>query len=276
MQNIHVYCINLKKRPDRWARFVSQRGVQEIMKVAKFERFDAVDGADIDVATDERISVRTKRNILYQMRRDHEDLDTVGGIGCYLSHATIWKKFLDSGDEYCIVLEDDALIPDGFVGLFEKGLTSLKKNVFPTPDMWQLSSPHAKSLNFALGVDDNVYTNGWAYDVLTPTTGYVLFKSGANVLLKNAFPIDGHVDLYMNRLSQISVFRSVHYKNLTLRQGAVKVKDSNIQAGGCQLCNIPSNAKESGFLILKKDQIFSTAIVLGGISAFFLLRYLKQ
>ena len=265
----------MKKRPDRWTRFIAQRGVQEIKKIAKFERFEAVDGKEIDVQNDNRISVRTKRNILYQMRRDHEDLDTVGGIGCYLSHAAIWKKFLDSGDDYCIVLEDDALIPDNFVELFAKGLASLRKNVFPLPDMWQLSTPHAKSLNFALGVDDIVYTNGWAYDVLTPTTGYVLFKSGANILLKNAFPIDGHVDLFMNRLSQISVFRSVHYKNLVLYQVAVKMKDSNIQAGGCELCNVPTNARESGFLIIKKEQIFSTALILGGISAFLLLRYFK-
>jgi GR25 family glycosyltransferase involved in LPS biosynthesis len=275
MENVQVYCINLKKRPDRWTRFIAQRGVQEIKKIAKFERFEAVDGKEIDVQNDDRISVRTKRNILYQMRRDHEDLDTVGGIGCYLSHAAIWKKFLDSGDDYCIVLEDDALVPDNFVELFGKGLVSLRKNVFPLPDMWQLSTPHAKSLNFALGIDDIIYTNGWAYDVLTPTTGYVLFKSGADILLKNAFPIDGHVDLFMNRLSQISVFRSVHYKNLVLYQVAVKMKDSNIQAGGCELCNVPTNARESGFIIIKKEQIFSTALILGGISAFLLLRYFK-
>jgi hypothetical protein len=71
------------------------------------------------------------------------------------------------------------------------------------------------------------------------------------------------------------MFRYVHYKKIMLRQIAVKMRDTNIQAGGCELCNIPANAKESGFLILKKEQIFSTAIVLGGISAFLLLRYFK-
>lgn len=276
MQNVHVYCINLKKRPDRWARFVAQKGVQEIMKIAKFERFDAVDGKEIDVQNDDRISVRTKRNILYQMRRDHEDLDTVGGIGCYLSHAAVWKKFRDSGEDYCIIFEDDALIPDNFATIFQDGLKSMHKNVFPSPDIWNLSTPHAKSLNFALGADDIVYTNGWAYDVITPFTGYVVFKQGVDTLLKNAFPIDGHVDLYINRLSQIGMFRYVHYKKIALRQIAVKMRDTNIQAGGCELCNIPANAKDSGFLILKKEQIFSTAIVLGGISAFFLLRYFKS
>jgi GR25 family glycosyltransferase involved in LPS biosynthesis len=253
MQNIHVYCINLKKRPDRWQRFVNQPAIKEIMKVAKFERFEGIDGSTLDIKNDDRISVRTKRNIMLHRRRDHEDLDTAGGIGCYLSHAAVWKKFMETGDEYCVIFEDDALIPDNFIALFEAGMKSMELNVSPPPDLWNMSSSHAESLKFALGIPNTMYTNGWAYDDVMPFTGYTLFKRGVKTLLDNAFPIDGHVDLFINRLAQIGAFHSVSYRGLSLRQATVQRGDTNIQAGGCELCNVPYNPKQSGFVIMRKQ-----------------------
>jgi len=253
MQNIHVYCINLKKRPDRWQRFISQPAIKDIMKVAKFERFEGIDGSTLDIKNDDRISVRTKRNIMLHRRRDHEDLDTAGGIGCYLSHAAVWKKFMETGEEYCVIFEDDALIPDNFIALFEAGMKSMELNVSPPPDLWNMSSSHPESLKFALGVPNTMYTNGWAYDDVMPFTGYTLFKRGVKTLLDNAFPIDGHVDLFINRLSQIGAFHSVSYRGLSLRQASVQRGDTNIQAGGCELCNVPYNPKQSGFVIMRKQ-----------------------
>ena len=72
---------------------MSQPGVKRLAAMYPFERFEGVNGKMLDVKNDDRISLRTKRNILYQKRRDHEDLDTPGGVGCYLSHYGCWKKF---------------------------------------------------------------------------------------------------------------------------------------------------------------------------------------
>ena len=84
-ENIHFYCINLKNRTDRWNTFSSQPAVIEIKEKYKFERFDAYPGSTIDIKNDDRIALRTKRNIKEGSRRDHEDLNTAGGVGCYLS-----------------------------------------------------------------------------------------------------------------------------------------------------------------------------------------------
>ena len=81
-KTIQIYCINLKERSDRWERFMSQTGVKRLAAMYPFERFEGVNGKMLDIKNDDRVSLRTKRNILYQKRRDHEDLDTPGGVGC--------------------------------------------------------------------------------------------------------------------------------------------------------------------------------------------------
>jgi GR25 family glycosyltransferase involved in LPS biosynthesis len=106
--NLRIYCINLKSRADRWERFFQQPGFQELIQKYPWERFDAIDGKTIDIEKDTRVSLRTRRNIMYKKRRDHEDLDSAGGVGCYLSHYTVWTKIIAQPEEYGLVFEDDA------------------------------------------------------------------------------------------------------------------------------------------------------------------------
>lgn len=271
----HVYCINLKQRVDRWRRFASQPAVSDIQKHFQFERVDAVVGKEIDIQNDKRISIRTKRNILHQKRRDHEDLDSVGAIGCYLSHAMLWKRFLESNDEYCIILEDDALLPDDFVARFKIAMDSLKKLPMRDSVLWQLSRPHSVGLRNALEEDTLIFTDGWAYDVVCPTTGYVLFRKSAQVLLDNAFPIDGHVDMYMRRCTQIGILKTVHYKHLMLSQIAVKRGDTDIQNANCEICDIPTHISESDMTIMTKKQVISGIVVILGLSGLVAIQFLR-
>lgn len=276
MSEVHVYCINLRKRVDRWRRFASQSAVQDIQQHFKFERVDAVVGKDIDIQNDKRISIRTKRNILHQKRRDHEDLDSPGAIGCYLSHAQLWKRFLETNEEYCIILEDDALLPDDFVARFKIAMDSLKKLPMRDAVLWQLSRPHTVGLRNALEEDTLIFTDGWAYDVVCPTTGYVLFRKSAQILLENAFPIDGHVDMYMRRCTQIGVLKTVHYKNLMLSQIAVKRGDTDIQLATCELCNLPTHLSESNMAVVTKKQIVSTIVIMLGLSSLVAIQFFRR
>ena len=122
--SIHMYCINLKQRGDRWKRFSEQPELKELMKHHSFERFEGISGATIDIQGDSRISLRTKRNIKEHIRRDHEELDSAGGVGCYLSHTTVWKQFLERPEPYAIIFEDDAI----FCEDFEKKLEETVQN----------------------------------------------------------------------------------------------------------------------------------------------------
>lgn len=275
MSGPHVYCINLRQRVDRWRRFSSQKAIPDIQNHFKFERVDAIVGKEIDIQNDKRISIRTKRNILHQKRRDHEDLDSVGAIGCYLSHAMVWKRFLDSNEEYCIILEDDALLPDDFVARFKIAMESLKKLPMREAVLWQLSRPFGVGMRNAMEEDTIIFTDGWAYDVLCPGTGYVLFRKSAQVLLENAFPIDGHVDMYMRRCTQIGILKTVHYKDLMLSQIAVKRGDTDIQMATCEICDVPTHISESNLAVMTRTQVISGIVVILGLSSLVAIQFIR-
>jgi GR25 family glycosyltransferase involved in LPS biosynthesis len=273
--NAHVYCINLKNRPDRWKRFSSQPAFTEIQKEFQFERIDAVNGKDINIQNDKRISVRTRRNILLQNRRDHEDIDTPGAVGCYLSHVLVWKKFLQTSEDYCIVFEDDAAIPNTFVPRFKNALRSIKELPVKRPILWQLSKPHGAYLRNAFQVQLDIRDN-WIYDAPSPTTGYVLFRETAQILLDTAFPIDGHVDMYMRRCAQIGMLDIISYKYLIIPTVGVKQKDTDIQLNKCELCNIPTNLSKTNLKLVTKEQILSTTIIIIGLSALAVVQHFKK
>ena len=138
--DIHVYCINLKHRTDRWARFSSQPELATLKGEYEVERFEGINGAAIDVKKDERISLRTKRNIKEHIRRDHEELNTAGGVGCYLSHTAVWKRFLEREEDYAMILEDDADVYEGFTRDLHRAMkdTTLLPQV---PDVWFFNIP---------------------------------------------------------------------------------------------------------------------------------------
>lgn len=253
--NLKIYCINLNERPDRWARFSEQPGFQRLQGLYPFERFEAVNGKQIDIQNDNRVSLRTKRNILYQKRRDHEDLDTAGGVGCYLSHKGTWDKLLTSGADAALIFEDDAMIPPNFPEVLQGALADLQQFGESRPGIWLLSKPFGKSISNAQEEEPVRYNGKWATGVSGPLTGYILFPEAAQILSKNALPIDGHVDHYMHRCAQLGLLEICRHQDLTLFQVPVKKKDSDIQEKTtCDICNIPSSPTQKGYYILTNQQ----------------------
>lgn len=264
-KDLRIYYINLKSRKDRDDRFLSQPGVQLLSKQYPFERVDGVDGKLLDLQKDDRVSLRTKRNILFQKRRDHEDLDTKGGIGCYLSHYNSWKKLLETNADKCIIFEDDAEVPDNINELVEQLLDDIYQEDVRRPDILLLSKPFGATLQKALDLSAVQYTGNMTYDVTGPLTGYILFRSGAKILCDNAFPIDGHVDHFMHRCAQMGMLVLAHNKRLSLKQVSLTKKDSNIQeASTCEVCNIPYSPIKKGYIILTNQ--FISAAVIGAVT----------
>jgi len=87
-----VYCVNLKRRADRWERF--QDSLPEDWPFQTVRRFDAIDGK----------------------RVKHPDWWKAGGgaWGCYRSHLRILEDCLQQGVQSVLLLEDDALFPADF------------------------------------------------------------------------------------------------------------------------------------------------------------------
>lgn len=231
INKIPIYCINLDKRPERYRAFARQEGVQSL----KFRRFSAVDGSKLSLNSPD-ISNQTKYNILHKTRRAHSQIDTLGAIGCSLSHYSIWKEFLRGEHDYCFVLEDDALVP---VGLADKiKLATMSPHNF---DVWALSYKlYNKTLN-------NTEIQGWKSPVyFWGTSAYIISRKGATELIDQFFPIECHLDNYMclkNSFGKIRLHISDHVKMYTLPYG------TDIQENTCDLCNFPD--KMDGLVIKK-------------------------
>jgi GR25 family glycosyltransferase involved in LPS biosynthesis len=273
-----VYCINLKERPDRWERFVKQPGLARLAQTYPFERFEGINGKLLDVKNDSRVSLRTKRNILYQKRRDHEDLDTPGGVGCYLSHYSCWKQFLETDKEKVLILEDDAEIPEDFVEMLSAAMEDLNQEDIKRPDIWTLARPFGPTLTKAFELGSPTYSKNWSYDVVAPLTGYILTREGAKVLIDNAFPIDGHVDHFMRRCSQMGMVVLAAHKHIQLKQVRLGKKDSDIQQKpSCEVCNLPDAPTRKGYIIMTNQTVASAVVATFCVGTLLVLRtYFKK
>lgn len=111
---VQVFCINLKKDIHRRS---------EMEKIAAqhsfpFEFIEAVEGVDIDYKNSSQFGYDKKaRNRVFLDLEKNE-------IACLLSHKKALNRFLEQGDEYCVILEDDA----GLSPVFDEAILSLTRN----------------------------------------------------------------------------------------------------------------------------------------------------
>jgi GR25 family glycosyltransferase involved in LPS biosynthesis len=253
--DIHVYCINLKHRGDRWARFSSQPELEVLKKSYEFERFEGINGSAINVQKDERISLRTKRNIKQHIRRDHEELDSAGGVGCYLSHTTVWKKFLERSEPYAIILEDDAILYPGFTADFQRAMrdTTLLPDM---PDIWFFSPTYDFYYDYRgeptpSSIKKNIL-GPWQIKTCSSFTGYLISRRGAERLLETAFPIDMHVDLYTCLNGDLGKILTVSHKNVLIDAYSIEQLDSDIRAESdeCTICDVPTHFRRKGIILV--------------------------
>ena len=267
---IHIYCINLKHRADRWERFSNQPELKTLMKHYTFERFEALNGASLNIQKDERISLRTKQNIKAQSRRSHEELDSAGGIGCYLSHTTLWKAFLKRPEPYAIIFEDDAMIPVGFTEDFQAAMKDATLLPSP-PDIWYFAKPATWYYDYK-GVP-SPYTvkqqnvGPWTIKTCAAFTGYLISKKGAEKLLETAFPIDMHVDLYSCLVGEMDRILTVSHRNVETPPYSLKMHgDTDIQvASDCPICEIPTNYREKGMIVVSVPVLVIGLCVAAGL-----------
>lgn len=95
---IKIYVINLITQKDRRNRILSEAKKLEL--VLNIE--NAVIGSEINSSFLNKFQLESKIKIGRQL--------SPGEIGCYLSHINCLKKFLNTQDEYAIILEDDVKI----------------------------------------------------------------------------------------------------------------------------------------------------------------------
>lgn len=243
IQTIPAFCITLERRQDRWRRFQDQSGINQL----ELKRFLGVDGKTIDVRKDDRVALCTKRNILAKIRRSHEELDSVGGVGCALSHIAVWQWMVDNNQEVCLVFEDDAVVPPDFV---ERANQCIQEStILKDPKKWDM------------------WLLGGLWDNLTRIPGeskairvgefvlfhaYIMTLHGAKRLLKDVYPIHSHIDLWVSIYGYVHDFRTVGCTDLILKQNQ-KVKTDIQSEKGCQICDVPVDYGKTHTMVSKVE-----------------------
>jgi glycosyl transferase family 25 len=169
---LRAYVINLVRRPDRMAVMAAQLRALAI----PYQRIDAVDAQTV---TDDEIARYLPR---------HAELTfplTRGAKSCFSSHRKAWETFLASGEDWGVVLEDDArLHPDA--------------SHFLSNDSWiparaallKIEVNFLRSSNkILLGNGKSIGRGYWASPMLSKhmgSGGYILSRAGAATLIELA------------------------------------------------------------------------------------------
>jgi GR25 family glycosyltransferase involved in LPS biosynthesis len=188
-------CINLARRADRWTRFSAQSGVK---RLPLLQRFNAVDASkEIDVMRDSRISTFAKRNIFTKTRSRHAELNSVGAVGCAMSHINVWKQLVGSGYPYYLVFEDDSVVPDKFTSLandFIKKLNMLARDANFKWDLWIMGP---QWLDYTVMGSELAGISQVHY--FQCCNAYVITSDFAQRMLIEVLPIEGHIDHWISQ-----------------------------------------------------------------------------
>ena len=209
LQNIQVYVVNLDRRPDRWKTVSTSLRRAGFVKV---ERVSAIDGKLIDSNHLKNLLHPRTYDKLGKIRKTHEELGSVGAVGCSLSHYKIWSAIAASG-EPALVAEDD-LVCHPLLNEFyiTKHPEILKEYDYVMLGNNKLIREH-NLLPSGYGKNQGIYRyNGMFFG----THFYYLTPEGARFFLRDFFPITYQVDSFMAfKLRKHSEFRAgLHYPDM--------------------------------------------------------------
>lgn len=251
IQDIPAFCITLERRLDRWKRFQTQSGVQPL----PLKRFLGVDGKTLDLPTDERVATFTKRNILTKSRRSHEELNSIGGVGCALSHIAVWQWMVDNNQPLCLVFEDDAMVPPHFV---QQANSLIQTTLLRDPKAWDLWLLGGTWDDIA-AIPQQSPTSLYRIGSFVLFHAYVMTLPTAKRLLRDVYPIHGHIDLWTSVYGYLNDLRIVGSPALRLPQNPKSPTDIQT-APDCALCDIPADFQKTHRLITHTDYYINQSV----------------
>lgn len=160
-----IYCVNLDRRPDRWAATVSALAGSDVHRVS------AVDAASVGIA--------------------HPRL-MPSEVACTMSHINVLRAFVETGNPACLVIEDDIIPMDGWVETFNSAARHLPSGEW---DVFYLAANHVtppNRLRDTLGKPTRAYS----------TCAYGVSREGAAYLLRNVVPDRAQVDVQYATLNR--------------------------------------------------------------------------
>ncbi|XP_052854466.1 glycosyltransferase 25 family member [Drosophila gunungcola] len=187
-----IFMINLKRRPER--REKMEQLFEELGIEAEY--FPAVDGKEL---TTERLQEMGVRFLPGYEDPYHHRAMTMGEIGCFLSHYSIWVMMVRKGLKEVLILEDDIRFEPYFrqnaVRFLNQARSAVKYDLiyFGRKRLKEESEPFVANA-------DNLVHAGYSYWTL----GYVLSLQGALKLLaakplEKLIPVDEFLPLMFDR-----------------------------------------------------------------------------
>lgn len=188
-----VYCISLHKNNDKWdnlLKTITDNGFPNCVI------FEGINGSQYSFENLENIIGIWQRYILKNniMRTNHEQFNSWGGLGCYLSHIGIWQDAKDNGYKKILILEDDITFSENFseklsdrVAYIPKEYDLLFLDVLKCYSSKKINKYFNKILTLFFG-----------------THSYIITSSAIDTMLKTAFPIEVQIDSYMSYTGNIS------------------------------------------------------------------------
>jgi glycosyl transferase family 25 len=183
-QSFRPVVVTLERRPDRW-----QKALESLARagISEVTRFPAVDGATI--SNELRDALISPSIDVDSPPRSHLAL-TRPAAGCFLSHLAIWKKFLQSGGDRLVVLEDDAVPSSSYSLARARAVLSA---IPPNTDLVLLGCSIMGGLarsNESGPLKRVFYFNG--------TYAYLVTRRGCLNLLPHLVPLRAHIDHQMS------------------------------------------------------------------------------
>ena len=135
--------------------------------------------------------------------RKNTDMTPVEVSICF-SHLNVWQRFVDSCKDYALILEDDAEVHKDFKKMLNKTFKALHDNgkkfdvLYLWNGNWGGTLKHAKKV---LKVDNKITVLQEKEAFTAGAVAYVITRDFAKALLKDAYPLEDPIDIYMGEKS---------------------------------------------------------------------------
>ena len=214
-----VYCISLKKNEANWDNLLSTISNQGFPNPVIFEGilgslYKNNDGSVLGVWQEYILKNNLDRN-------NHEHFSTWGGVGCYMSHVSIWQDVKKNNYKKVLIFEDDI----EFSGDFVKSLTNRLPYIPQDYDMLFLDV--ANCFKFS---DFNKYfkkIDGLFFGMHS----YIITDKAVDALLPRSFPIELQLDSYISYMGNIANLAMYYTNNLSGQ--AIHVSSIQSVCWGC-------------------------------------------
>lgn len=217
-ENMKIYYINLDRSKDR------KESVESICYSQNLtpERISAIDGKNIDI--NDKKYEKAIHKIKWWFEKNN--LSNVGHFGCYLSHMKTYQTFLESNNEYCLILEDDIeLITDDLK-------RDILINMNNLPNDWDILllgyEIDGRKKNVSNGNKNTKLRNGLLnINYFVGLHAYIITRKTAKILLDNLQTLDWILDWNICYLAEKNIVNVYGVYPPIVCQPAVHMIDVN-------------------------------------------------